>query len=246
MILNPDFLLEHVIFTVEDFFKLLNSGTLKRGDVVVWEEMGIAVDARTFMGLQNRCVSYVMEGFRFKNLGVIMNLPGLGMVDINVRKLSHQYFETRSINRKNKTCRCSVFDLQYNPRLDRIYAKHPIVYIKGHPVMVEHLNIPKPPDKIVKPYKKIKAEYIDKLNIDLEKQIEESKKDKTSKPKDVTGILEDVLGKQDEYSDDLIETLKDGKLKVDHELLSGLYDVGLPTARKAKKLLEYELNKEIQ
>ena len=239
LLLNPDFTTDHVVFTVEDFFSLLNSNTLKAGDVIVWEEMGIAADSRTFFSLQNRAITYVFESFRFKNLAVLMNVPGLRMIDSRVQRLCHYYFETVKIMRRKKLCRNKVFELQYNGRNNKIYFHYPEVVLDGVVKRVEALDFLKPPDYIVEPYLDLKRKFTEELNIGLELQIKDAKIDKSSKPKDVSAIVAEVVSNPGDYIH-----IRGGERRVKVGLIQGIFDVGRPTAAKARDLIEHKLMRE--
>ena len=236
-LIDPNFRVGQIVFSVEDFFNLLNSGRLKRGSAVVWEEMGIAADSRMFYSLQNKAITYCFESFRWLNLAVIMNLPGLGMVDSRVKKLAHQYFETQKIDYTRKICRCSLFDMQYNPRMDKIFFKYPFFWVDGQKIRADSIDINKPPDELVKKYKRIKKMFSKKLNLDLEAEIEDSKIDKTIKTADVGYIVKEVLRRQKRYVHDFA-----GKQTVKTSLIQAQFNVGFVTANKAKAALELALN----
>jgi len=42
-ILDPEFNIDRVVFSSEQFRQLLNSGTLKPGSFIVWDEAGVGV-----------------------------------------------------------------------------------------------------------------------------------------------------------------------------------------------------------
>jgi hypothetical protein len=229
-----------IVFSVEDFYKLLNSGTLEQGNCIVWEEMGVSTDSRTFYSLQNRAVVYTLETFRALNLSIIFNVPGLGMIDSNVRKLCHQYFETQSINRKEKLCTCKIMDMQYNPRIDKIYFKYPRVMVNDEIVTVERIRFRKPPDKIIDQYKKDKQEFIDNLNLNMEKAIKEKKADKErGKIKDIRPIVSKILKQKDNYV-----YIYQNKWKIKAEVIANEFKVGMPTANRVKASVESTLAKE--
>lgn len=192
--LDPSFTHNKIVFSVEQFFKLLNSGQLEKGSCIVWEEMGVAADSRSFYSNQNKAVVYCFETFRALNLSVIMNVPGLGMIDSNVRKLCHMYFETVSINRRKKLCTCKVMDMQYNPRIDKIYFKYPTVVVDGEEITVETLKFKQPAPELIEPYKKDKQIYIKKLNLSLEHGIEQEKKNQQlGRKKEIDPYVSDIL-----------------------------------------------------
>jgi len=235
-LISPKFTSAHIVFTVEEFFLLLNSGKLKRGDVIVWEEIGVAADNRQFFTLQNRAITYCFETFRWLNLAVIMNLPGLGMVDSRVKKLAHQYIETVKINRKKRLCRCKLMDIEYNPRIDKLYFKYPRIVINEEIFLVDSIDFNKPPDYLVIPYKKKKKKFTETLNLNLSKEIETSKIDKSQRVVDVSSIVKEVLADRKRFVHRW-----GGRGRVKPELIQARFNTGLGTARKAAAAIEDEL-----
>ena len=231
--IDDNFSSENIVFSVEEFFELLNSGTLKKGACIVWEELGVSADSRNFFSLQNRAITFVFETFRHYNLAVLMNVPGLGMIDSRVRKLAHQYFETMSINRSRKVCKCKVFDIEYNPRLDKTYYKYPRIYVGGEVVTVENMEFSKPPDYLVLPYQKMKGEFTKTLNMGLAESLKTAKIDKTVRTLDIGDIVKTVLADKDKFVH-----VYHGEDRVKASLLMAEFNIGKVSAEKCKSAIE--------
>jgi len=234
--IDPNFSPKNIVFSVEDFFALLNSKKLKPGSAIVWEELGVSADSRTFFSLQNRAITYCFETFRYLNLAVLMNVPGLGMVDSRVRKLAHQYFETITIYRRRKVCKCKVMDMEYNPRLDKIYFKYPKIYLEDSLVKVSSLEFNKPPDSLVVPYLKMKKRFSSELNLNLEKSMADAKIDRTSRTVDIGEMVKEIL----ENKNDFVHVYG-GRDRVKASLLQAHFNLGKVTAEKIKSAVEMKL-----
>lgn len=237
--IHPKFKAEYIVFSVEEFFRLINSGRLKPGDCIVWEEMGVSSDSRSFFTLQNKAINYCFETFRALNLAIIMNLPSLGMVDANVKKLSHMYFETVRIDYNRKVCVCRQYNMQHNPRTGKIYYKYPKAVVQGVVTTLSHLEISKPPDHIVAKYKSLKNSYIKTLNRDMEAEIlqKKSEKDRT-KIKDTTEFVQKIMDNLDKW----IVRYR-GKYTVNAAAIAGEFGIGMPTATKVKYMVEHKISK---
>ena len=234
---DPEFTIEHCVFSIEDLLNLLNCDTPDRGEFVVVEELGVNADRQKFFSIQNKAFAYVTETFRHLNLGLVLNAPGLNLIDSRVYKLGHQYFETCGIDYKRKICTCKVFDLQYNPFMDKVYAKYPRFRINRETVVIERMEFEKPPYAIIREYKKKKLEFTRNLNRSLELEIANSKIDKSAKPKDLSSIVEEIL----RHPEGIVSSWR-GRACVSHSLIMAQFHLGEPSARAAKKLIEFKLN----
>jgi len=173
--LDPNFTINNVVFRPDQFMALINNGGLKKGSIVVFDEAGVGMPAREWYSISNKMLSYVLQTFRFMNLGVIFTTPSIGFIDAQARRLFHTFIETEEVDRKNKRVRARVKEMQHNPQLDKIYFKNPRKHKSGL-LMVSHIFVGKPSEDLVKAYEERKGKYAKHLFEEIHEDIDETKK----------------------------------------------------------------------
>jgi len=67
------------------FFRLLDyQYPLKKGNAIIFEELGTELDSRTWYDFAQRMFNYVIQTFRYRNLLLILNAPRLKEIDTRV------------------------------------------------------------------------------------------------------------------------------------------------------------------
>lgn len=153
--LDPSFTMDRCVFNVRDFLKLINSGKMKKGQIIVLDEAGVGIPAREFYTLMNRSINYVLQVFRRENIGVIMTVPSLAFIDKQARILTHTFIETLAVDREKNRVRVKVMEVQYNPQMGKIYYKY---YRLGNKVLRKTF-IGKPEPDIIEAYEIKKKEF---------------------------------------------------------------------------------------
>jgi len=168
-IIDHDFnVKERVVFTVEQFMELLNSGKLKRGSVVIWDEAGVGIPAREWYTISNKAINYVLQTFRHMNLCVIFTTPSFDYIDKQTRLLFHVYIETVKIDTHNNRVVCKIMENQFNPAMGKEYRKY--FWIDG--IKKERINVGKPTQNMINDYEDIKLKFSRKLREDVTKDVQ--------------------------------------------------------------------------
>lgn len=155
----------NVVFNPKQFLERINSGWLKKGDVLVFDEAGVGMSSREWYSVQNKLLGTVLQTFRNMNVGLLFTTPNLSFMDVQGRKLLHSYYETMWIDYERERAIIKVYDIQHNSRLDKTYFKHPrFINEHGCKVRVSRLAIPKPRDDLIKEYEAVKQSYTEELN----------------------------------------------------------------------------------
>jgi len=121
-----------IIFRHEELLNLLLPGndTIKKGDVVIYEEMGISADHRKFWSITNDTIRYVSQIARNRNFLFLMNLPFLNLLDKDVLPLVHVLFQTAKKIFEKRIVRCRVTFNDVNYITGKSYFKYPLLYNK--------------------------------------------------------------------------------------------------------------------
>ncbi len=170
--ISSRFSIRNVVFNPEEFLRRLTSkGSLQKGDVIIFDEAGVGMSSRAWYSIQNKLLGQVLQTFRNLNLGVIFTTPNLSFIDLQARKLFHNYFETIYLDREEEIAYLKTYEIQHNSRLDKTYYKHPRFSINSQLVTMEYLGIPKPEEKLIKDYEAKKTAYTEQLNTNALQEI---------------------------------------------------------------------------
>lgn len=156
------FNIDRVVFSAEDFINLVKQ-KLPKGSFIIWDEVGIGINSRTFYNQQNLNISYVTQTFRSKNYGVLYTVPSFGYVDKQVRQLFHAYFEMKRINFSEKVGFARYFDIIFSPRFGTVRYPQPRKIEFGIKEIIDGIGFPKPPKELIDQYEEKKEIYLDKM-----------------------------------------------------------------------------------
>lgn len=175
---DPRFSINNVVFRFKELMELINSGSLRKGSAIVFEEAGIEMDATKWQSKLNRVIRYLMETFRHRNFIMILNAPYMDFVDSGTRRLFHAEFETKGINYHSECCIIKPMLLQYNGRVRKWYYKYLRVAASESLAPVKRWSVHKPSADLIKEYELKKKDFTTKLNKEIEEQIDEEKNKK--------------------------------------------------------------------
>jgi len=238
---DPSFNIERVAFRAQDFLDLLDSNTLKKGNAVMWDEVGAGgLPAKTWWAITNRTINYVLQTFRTDNLCVIMTTQDLYYIDKDARKLLHSYMEALKVDDKEESVLLKYLVVQNNPLFGKIYYKYPRVFVNGHLTQIYRLRITKPPEDLIREYERRRAPFVKKLKRDAKMAMKDAENKNRGQEEEFKDIVDKVLKKKDVFVKDWR-----GRKVVDASLVAAVYDVGGRIAEKVKKAVELQLNERI-
>lgn len=236
--ISPRFNVNNVVFTPEDFLKrITDRANLRKGDVIIFDEAGVGMSARDWYSIQNKLLGNVLQTFRILNIGVIFTTPNLGFIDLQARKLFHNYFETECIDREKEITYLKCYDIEHNSMIDKTYYKKPIFDIEGKFVKMEYLGLPKPYEELVEAYESKKANYTHELNDSALRIIQQlSEKPKEKKPIDIQKVKDDIISNKDKY-------LKEYNRRkyIDTDLIRHDFRLSRSQAKNIKKRVENDI-----
>jgi len=141
---DPEFDIDRIVFSGIELMKLINSGKLKKGSAICFEEVGVEMNNKNWSSVTNKMLNYLVQTFRHKGFILIMNSPYMDFVDSATRKLFHSEMMTTSIDFAAKTCKIKPQIIQYNSRKQKFYYKMLRVYTKSGVVPLKFWHVPKP------------------------------------------------------------------------------------------------------
>lgn len=193
---DPDFTADNVVFTAEQFTRLIKSGKLKKGSAILFDEAGKDVGSRTFMRRDQIALMVFIQAMRKLRYMVCFTVPSSHMVDKQLRNLAHILCEAKTRNIAQGYVRFKVKINMFikNKKGESIY-RYPVV--KWITENNKHKNnyrvisfmFTKPSRLFINEYEKVKDENIDRLAdliINTEKAKRGSKKSLQEIQKEVT------------------------------------------------------------
>lgn len=226
--MDPEFNADRICFSAEEYFTLLDSGTLKRGSAIVLDELGVWADNREFMSPLNRILAQTSQTIRHKNYLTIATVPSLNWVDKKIKNLVQIYIEMLGVNPTIKRSIGKIFRVQTNMRLGDIYF-HSIKDRRGPiPYKIRTIRFSMPPADIIEPYEVKKTAFTTTLyKKGREIAVGEEQR---AKPKDSNqDIVSYIQTHREEF---------DSKGKISIGKVALKYDMGLHKAAFIKSLLK--------
>jgi len=193
---DPNFSSDKIITKTKQLLEFINSGKLKAGDAILWDEAGIDISNRNWQNIINKTLNFLFQTFRHKRIIVIMTVPFMDFIDAGTRKLIHSEFIVQNIN--FDTCKTKVKPMlvQYNARNRKFYYKFLRKRSRlGRVGPIKAWHIEKPPTWLIEAYEEIKAEFTSNLNKELQEDLEEDelKRSRRENRKSLTQKQEDAL-----------------------------------------------------
>lgn len=179
--IDDNFSCDNIVFNVTDFMKLLNSGKLKQGNIIIFEEAGVGMSSKEWFSIQNKLFANVLQTFRHMNIGVIFTLPAIYFLEKSARILLHDYLQTDRIDRRHNLSYLRSYYFDYNLISGKLYTPKKRINIKGKGnVVIDHLAVKKPDENILKIYEKMKTKYTEDLNKSILDELNNINREKTS------------------------------------------------------------------
>jgi len=160
-------------FSIGALMKLLASGKLKKGSLVLFEEAGANYGSLDFQQQVSKMFTYVLQSFRSMNIGILFNLPVLSMLNKSARLLIHAHFITAGINYDKKTSKVRPYFRQVNQQTGKVYEKYLRVRENGRVRTVKKFNFNLPHDDIIKEYEAMKFKFVAELNEEFANKLDE-------------------------------------------------------------------------
>ena len=180
---NKDFPEEYICFSVREVLELLQQGKVQAGDIILLEEIGTSMNARDFQNKISKVFNAVLQTFRNKNIGLIVTLPYLSMLDSQTRKLVHMLIKTVSIDKYRKVSRIKPLWLQWDQDTGKMYKHKPKIMKGGLMEPVEFIELGLCSQQLIEIYEKKKSKFVDST---IDKALNEVMKQETKVNK---GIL---------------------------------------------------------
>lgn len=232
--LDPNFSLERICFTAEEFFTEVEK--LSPGSVIIFDEaVGSeeAMDARSALTHTNKILSFFSTISRAKRLIIIYVCPFLSQLDKRLRTIGLTGLVVfQGIDRKRKRGKAVFYWAYGNPLSDKVLKPHPRLkdMSTGELFEVNEITIPKPREELIAEYKQKKDNFINQKIREWKEQLIEKKERARNKKVSIRHYFKKALKDLNNYKD------QEGRISV--PLLRAKLDLNEKNARMLKSALK--------
>ena len=182
-VLDPSFNVDRVVFEIPDLLELVHNGKVGKGEVIIFDEAGIAVSNRnSYMNMFNKAMSHLLQTWRHRNHILFITVPSISFIDKGIRSMFDVMIETNKVIKKRNVVQCDLKLIHHNNQIGKTYYYN--ARMENGTTML--LEIGKPDIKLVNKYEKRKTAFTEGLYENLMSEL------KTKEPVDTSEI--DKLG----------------------------------------------------
>jgi len=191
---KEEFPIKNCCFSVAELMERIQSGELRRGEVLILEEAGVNAGSGDWQTKVVKMFNYVLQSFRSMNIGLWINLPVLSMLAKQARQLVHMHMETMGIDHQQGVCKVKPLCHQLNQHTGKSYWKFMRVKVCGKIVAVERLGFKMPSKELLEKYEAKKEKFLSDMTEEFTKELRKLERDKLDKlaRKDITPVQKEV------------------------------------------------------
>jgi len=226
---------DHIFFKASEFVAAMQL-RYPRGTVLVWDEVGVENDSRSWYTLKNKLIKYVMETNRYKNYVVLVTVPTLKSIDIATQRLLSAYIEMHGKAGDGSYARGKFEYVQTNPKTGKAYYKGPRYWNEKKFYVLGNVDWHPPSKGLWDKYMAKKDAYTLNLWKNVESEIGFMSK--------MLGIKQEELEAKtlDELERDVLKNPKEYYNPLNKKFLTGLLETNLPTSGQRAMRLAQLLN----
>ncbi|MGP6220968.1 hypothetical protein [Caldiplasma sukawensis] len=164
---DPGFNADRIVFTVQDFVKLVNSD-LPKGSVIVFDDAGLGINAREWQTLSARIFGMLTQGFRYKQIITFITVPDESFIERQSRRLVHIRFEATDVQgmMKMKLISRNPFDPE------RPLAKYPRIHRGISEIQVKMVRFRLPSKELAEKYEEKKRTFMEQKFREFQEELE--------------------------------------------------------------------------
>ncbi len=166
-LVDPNFSVDRIVFTVKDFLSLVNQG-LPPGSVIVFDDAGLGINARLWQEMSARVFGMLTQGFRYRQILTFITVPDETFIERQSRKLVHIRFEASDVQglMKMKLLSRNTFDPEHP------LAKFPRIRRGVSRIVVKMVKFRLPSDDLREKYEAKKKEYMESRFKEFQQELE--------------------------------------------------------------------------
>lgn len=157
-LLNGKINKDNYFFKASDFLKRACDPDTTPGTVLIWDEIGVGLNAKQWQSKINTTMRPVFQTIRHNNLIILFTLPFFSFLDSDLRKLVHGVFETKRIDFNTKETVLKPVVTQTNQDTGKQYKKFLKVNPNGEGIApVKRIYLPIADKESIAEYEKTAA-----------------------------------------------------------------------------------------
>ena len=155
-IVDPNFSVDRIVFTVKEFLALVNSG-LPPGAVIIFDDAGLGINARLWQEMSARVFGMLTQGFRYRQILTFITVPDETFIERQSRKLVHIRFEATDVQglMKVKLLSRNTWDPEHP------LAKYPRIRTGITKIIIKLVKFQLPSDELREKYEVKKKAYME-------------------------------------------------------------------------------------
>ena len=165
--IDPEFSAGRICFTVQDLITLINSGKLKPGSVVIFDDAGLGVNARLWKNQSSVIFGMLTQGFRYMQIILLITVPKIYFIERQSRNLIHVMFESTDVQGIMKPK--LPFPSPYHD--DKIWFKYPQIQRGFKKITIKTSRFRLPSPALVEAYEAKKKEYMESRFKEFEEKL---------------------------------------------------------------------------
>lgn len=131
--LDPEFTIDRCVWMPTKFTELIHKGHLKRGNAVMFEEIGTeagGIPRRKWYDFNNFIINDVLQTFGFEGLIVFLSVPTMDYIDTNALKLVDYRIIAKEKYMKHDATLCKIYEWEWNEDTKKFYRRNIMDYDK--------------------------------------------------------------------------------------------------------------------
>ncbi len=168
--IDLEFDVSKVVYKPREFLHALDR--CEKGEVIIWDEAGVGIPAREWQTIQNKIISYILQTFRYKNVGIIFTTPSMNLLDAHVRGLMHYVLQVWGHNENNQNV-CSLLKIVHD-RIRGIVDYEKFIFWdtnRGKEYDPNYIKIGKPSDDLAEEYERLAYQRKEELRQEAIEQL---------------------------------------------------------------------------
>jgi len=150
-----------IVFSAVDFVKHIKENKIKKGRVIFFDEVGVAVNKRMWWSTFNRVANLTFQTMRNRNFITIFTTPFTDYVDKDTIKLFQLYLKFAKAGRNYRIFK--PYKLSYNEMAGKYFYHFLKFRVNGVTQTVTAILFNTPPKTLIKKYEKLKQEFQQEL-----------------------------------------------------------------------------------
>ena len=173
---NRTFTADHVVFNTLDFMKLVNSDSLPKGSVILYDDAGLGISSKQWWEEEVKVFGRVIQSYRYKQIITVITVPDISFIVKEARVLLSLLLQTDPRVQGIVYPKLPIKPRNYSLERSRVYYGFPRVIYNGVKYKIDMLKFDLPPSNLIADYEAKKESHIRAYYAGFEKELEKREK----------------------------------------------------------------------